>query len=136
VPRAVLDPNVLISALLAPSGTCAQLLVELSAGAFEIVMSPLLLEELRDALGRQRFRRYLTEAEADAYVGQLQSVSIFVEDPELTDHPVSDDPDDEYLIALAYSAGAAALVSGDPHLTQLRGVIPVLTPREFLGALS
>jgi putative PIN family toxin of toxin-antitoxin system len=135
VPRAVLDPNVLVSALLAPRGTSAQLLVELGAGAFEIVTSPLLIDELRRTLGREKFRRYLTEAEADAYVEQLRSISIFVDDPEPPEAPLCSDPDDEYIITLAQAAGAAALVSGDTHLTELRGVIPVFTPREFLGAL-
>jgi putative PIN family toxin of toxin-antitoxin system len=135
VPRAVLDPNVLVSALLAPRGASAQLLVELSAGAFEIVTSPLLIDELRRTLGREKFRRYLTEAEAHAYVEGLQSVSIFVHDPEPPEARLCSDPDDEYLITLAQSARAAALVSGDAHLTELRGVIPVFTPRAFLDAL-
>jgi uncharacterized protein len=134
VPRAVLDPNVLVSALLTPDGASAQLLLELGAGAFEIVTSPLLLGELRDAPRREKFRRYLTESEGDAYVHQVQLASVVVEDPEPAHEPLCDDPDDEYLIALARAAGAP-IVSGDRHLTELRGVIPVFTPREFLDSL-
>ena len=68
VPRAVLDTNVLVSALISPGGPSAALLLELRAGAFELVVSPALLAELREVLGREKFRRYVTEAEAIAYV--------------------------------------------------------------------
>jgi putative PIN family toxin of toxin-antitoxin system len=135
VPRAVLDPNVLVSALLSPAGTSAQLLLELRAGAYEIVTSPLLLTEVRDALRREKFRSYVTENEAEAYVELLRRESIVADDPEPSGEQMSEDPDDEYLIALARSAQAFALVSGDRHLTRLRGVIPVFAPREFLDSL-
>jgi uncharacterized protein len=135
VPRAVLDPSVLISALLSPAGASAQLLLTLRAGTFELVTSPLLLTELRDVLRRQKFRRYVSESEADAYVEHLRPESIVMNDPEPSGRSLSEDPGDEYLIALARSAHVAALVSGDPHLTRLRGTIPVFTPREFLDSL-
>jgi predicted nucleic acid-binding protein len=44
-------------------------------------------------------------------------------------------PDHDYLIALVYSL-SAALVSGDGHLLELAGAIPVFTPSEFLAAQS
>ena len=68
MPRVVLDTNVLVSALITPAGASARLLVELRAGAFEVVLSPLLLAELREVLGRDKFRRYVSAAEADAFV--------------------------------------------------------------------
>jgi predicted nucleic acid-binding protein len=49
---------------------------------------------------------------------------------------LSADPDDEYLIDLARAAGADALVSGDAHLLDLRGVVPVMTPAQFLASLA
>lgn len=111
MPRAVLDPNVLVSALIRPAGASAQLLVELRAGAFELVTSPLLLAEVNDVLGREKFRRYATEAEVDAYVDLLRRESILLEDPEPSPEPLGEDPDDEYLIALARVARVEALVS-------------------------
>jgi predicted nucleic acid-binding protein len=50
--------------------------------------------------------------------------------------PPGDDPEDEYLIALARAAHADALVSGDPHLLRLREIIPAITARQFLEALG
>jgi predicted nucleic acid-binding protein len=58
-----------------------------------------------------------------------------VADPD-SDPPVrSRDPDDDYLIALS-SAHRAALVSGDKHLLNLEGEIPVFSPRAFLDLLA
>ena len=136
VARVVLDPNVLISALLSPSGASARLLVELHAGAFEVVTSPLLLKELANVLRREKFRRYVTEEEAEAFVALIQRESIVLHDPEPPTARLSEDPGDEYLIALAGAARVEALVSGDPHLLRLRGSIPVKSPREFLTSLE
>ena len=136
MPRAVLDPNVLVSALISPTGPSARLLLELRAGGFELVISPQLLTELDDVLHREKFRRYATEDEVDAYLDVLRRESILVEDPDPAPEPIGDDPEDEYLIALARAARVDALVSGDPHLTRLRERIPVLTPREFLNTLE
>jgi putative PIN family toxin of toxin-antitoxin system len=136
VPRAVLDPNVLVSALISPAGASAQLLVELRAGAFELVASPLLLTELNEVLRRARFRHYVSEAEVEAYIDLLRSESVLLDDPERSPEPLGVDPDDEYLIALARTARVDALVSGDPHLVSLRHAAAVLTPREFLESLE
>jgi uncharacterized protein len=136
VPRAVLDPNVLVSALISPKGASARLLLELRAGAFELVLSPHLLAELDEVLHREKFRRYATEDEVDAYVQVPRGESILLEDPDPAPEPLADDPEDEYLIALARAARVDALVSGDPHLIRLRERIPVLTPREFLNTLE
>lgn len=136
MPRAVLDPNVLVSALISPAGASAQLLIELRAGAFELIASPLLLAELDDVLGRQTFRRYATEAEVEGYIEVLRHECILIDDPEPPNEPLGEDPGDEYLITLARAARVDALVSGDRHLIQLRTKIPVLTPREFLESLG
>ena len=44
--RVVLDPNILISAMLSPSGAPARLLARWLAGDFELIASPQLLAEL------------------------------------------------------------------------------------------
>jgi putative PIN family toxin of toxin-antitoxin system len=136
VPRAVLDPNVLVSALISPGAPSARLLLELRAGAFELVTSPRLLEELDEVLHREKFRRYATELEVDAYVEMIRAESTIVADPDVPLEPSSEDPDDDYLIELARATRSAALVSGDSHLLRLRGRIPVLGPREFLARVQ
>ena len=136
MPRAVLDPNVLVSALISPAGAAALLLVELRAGAFELVTSPLLLTELKEVLRREKFRRYASQAEVEAYVELLCRESQTHDDPEPSSEPLGVDRDDEYLVSLARAARVDALVTGDPHLLNLRGALPVFTPREFLESLD
>ena len=135
VPRAVLDTNVLVSALISPGGGSARLLLELRSGAFELIASPLLLAELRDVLRREKFRRYVSEAEADAYVELIRTEGVVRADPAPSPEPLSADPDDEFLVDLARDAQADALVTGDAHLLALRAIIPAMTPGEFLGML-
>jgi putative PIN family toxin of toxin-antitoxin system len=136
VPRAVLDTNVLVSALISPGGSSAQLLLELRAGAFELVVSPLLLAELREVLRRDKLRRYVAGDEADAYVELIRREGQVLDDPSPGGAPLSADPDDEFLVDLARMANVDVLVSGDSHLLELRDRLPVMTPAEFLASLA
>ncbi len=136
MPRAVLDTNVLVSALISPGGTSAALLLELRAGAFELVASPLLIEELTDVLARPKLRAYVSPAEAAAYVELVRQEAMVVDDPPPSGLALTADPDDEFLVDLARSAAADAIVSGDAQLLNLRGSLPVMSPAEFLAALA
>jgi len=133
VARAVLDPGVLVSALITPTGTPAKLLIASRGGSFELIVSPLLLEELGLVLRRKKFRRYVDLGVVDRYVELLRRDAGMAADPAEPPPIRCADPDDDYLIALAHSC-TAALVSGDRHLLDLAGEIPVFTPSEFLAA--
>ena len=133
--RAVLDANVLISATLSPRGTPARLLLAWQAGAFELVVSPLLLAELRRALAYPKLAKLVAPADADAFVAWLGRAAQLAADPPDPPPVRSADSGDDYLIALA-AAERAVLVSGDGHLTALAGRIPVRTPAEFLAELE
>jgi putative PIN family toxin of toxin-antitoxin system len=135
VPRAVLDTNVLVSALISPGGPSASLVLELRAGAYELIASPALLAELREVLGRETFRRYVTESEATAYVDLIRHEATILDDPTPSHQALGADPDDEFLVDLARAAAADALVSGDAHLLVLRDRLPIMTPYEFLATL-
>lgn len=136
MPRVVLDPNVLISGLIAPGGTTARILVALREGAFELIASPTLIDEVDTVLKRDKFRRYVSASEAATFIASIRGSCTLMDDPPPSDRALSEDPRDEYLIALARAARADAIVSGDPHLIRLRGRIPVQTPREFVDSLS
>lgn len=131
--RAVLDPGVLVSALITPTGTPAKLLSASHSGTFELVVSPLLREELNLVLLREKFRRYVDLDAIEQYVELLGRDAAMAADPAEPPPIRCADPDDDYLIALAHSR-SAALVSGDGHLLELAGEIPVFTPSEFLSA--
>lgn len=133
--RAVLDPNVVISGLLSASGAPATLLSAWREGRFEVIVSPLLLAELGRALAYPKLRRHISAQEADAAVRWLAHGATNVDDPSAGPPLRSADPGDDYLIALA-AVEKAALVSGDKHLLELRGRLPVYAPREFLELLA
>ena len=133
--RALLDVNVLISGLLARSGAPAHLLTKWLEGEFELVATERLLAELETTLARPKLREHVDEAEASGFVELLRGLAEMVDDPDAEPHVTSRDPKDDYLIAAA-AAARATLVSGDAHLLELEGSIPVLTPRAFLDSLS
>jgi putative PIN family toxin of toxin-antitoxin system len=132
--KAVLDPNVLISALLAPGGAPAQLLSRWFAGQFELVVSERVLTELERALAYPKLRKRVDAAQAAGIVTLLRHSVLVREDP-AEGPPRSRDPRDDYLLALA-EAERAILVSGDRHLLELSDRFPVRTPRAFLDALD
>ena len=133
--RAVLDVNVLIAAAISPRGAPARLLLAWQSGAFELLVSPLLLTGLRRALAYPRVARLVPAADASAYVSWLIGAAIVVADPPGPPSIRSADPADDYLIALA-AAERAVLVSGDRHLIELAPAIPVRTPAAFLAELT
>ena len=133
--RAVLDANVLISAILSPRGSPARLLLAWQAGAFELVASPALLAELARALGYPKLARLIPPADADAFVAWIGRSAILAADPEAAPALRPADPNDDYLLALA-TAERAVLVSGDGHLTVLADRLPIRTPAEFLASFD
>jgi putative PIN family toxin of toxin-antitoxin system len=130
VRRAVLDPGVLVSALISPKGAPARLLEQARKGELELIASPLLLAELEGVLEREKFRRCVALDAARAFVDLLRREASVVPDPEEAPPLRSADPDDDYLIALA-SSKRAQLVSGDAHLLDLADAAPISSPAEF-----
>jgi putative PIN family toxin of toxin-antitoxin system len=136
VRRVVLDANVYVSALLAPTGSPAQILENWAAGRFDVIVSPLLLAELERVLGRQKFRRSIPVVQVDALLSALAEEGVAAVDHE-AQPGATPDPGDDYLVGLARAADADCIVSGDSHLTELSDPRPpVLTPREFLNSLG
>ena len=131
--RAVLDPNVLISALLSPSGSPAALVRRWLAGEFELVISEKLTAELRRALGYPKLRSRISAEDEAELIELLSRTATTVEDP-ATSPRRSRDPGDDYLLALA-EAASAILVTGDQDLLDLTG-LPILSPTGFLEKLG
>lgn len=134
--RVVLDPGVLVSAVLTSTGPPAQILDRWRDGEFDLVISPKLLDELEDVLLRPKFREVASGDEVRAYVEALAGGGVLMRDPARIP-PVTADPGDDYLVALAIGARADLIVSGDKDLTDLVDPpVPVLTPRELLERLE
>jgi putative toxin-antitoxin system toxin component, PIN family len=129
--RAVVDVNVLISALLSSSGAPAAVLRAWLDGHFELIVSPLLLEELERALAYPKLRRRIPVGEAKSFVDWLRQTATADQDPSTKPPLRSADPGDDYLIALAASK-SALIISGDGHLLELAPGMPVYSPAEFM----
>ena len=132
--RAVLDPNVMISAALSGTGAPARVMDAWSRGAFELIVSEQLLAELERALAYPKLLKHIPVESAAALMELLRNEAEFRTDPPGPPPIGSEDPGDDYLIALSAAEGAA-LVSGDQHLLALASQLPVLTPRQFLDHL-
>jgi putative PIN family toxin of toxin-antitoxin system len=134
--RIVLDPGVLISALISGSGSPARLVLRWQEGLFDLVVSPMLLNELAGALRREKFRSYVTQTEALRFVVWLRHSAELVEDPP-AERGLTPDPGDDYLVTLSRAASADFIVSGDRHLAGIRRPRPpVLSPKQLLDRLS
>jgi uncharacterized protein len=134
--RAVIDPGVLIAGLITPGGLPSDIIRAWKQGAFELIVSPHLLDELIQTLLRPKFRRWAAENDVVAFVEVLRLAAMVADDPADVE-PVSRDPNDDYLIALAQDAGAHVLVSSDRDLTSIEGnEPPIVTPRRFLTSMD
>jgi putative PIN family toxin of toxin-antitoxin system len=133
--RAVLDANVIVSAVLSRSGTPAKVLRAWLEGAYELVVSPSLLRELERVLDYPKMTDRITPREAEELLDLLRRQAESVDDPEGLPVITSPDPDDDYLIALAETT-RAVIVSGDAHLLSVAEQIPVFTPAAFLALLT
>lgn len=134
--RLVVDPGVLVSALISPLGPPAQLWQAVRAGRVQLIVSPRLLAELAGVLEREKFRSYVSPQEARQFVSEVADLADAHADPEVAPKATRD-PDDDYLVALARAAGTEGIVSGDADLTGEGDLDPpVLTPRQVLDRLS
>ena len=107
----------------------------MQAGAFDLVVSPALLAELRRALGYPKLERLVPPADADAFVAWIGRSALLAADPDGEPPVHAVDSADDYLITLA-AAERAVLVSGAAHLTILADRFPVRTPAAFPASLE
>jgi putative PIN family toxin of toxin-antitoxin system len=133
--RAVVDFNVLISAVLSSRGASAELLRTFRGGEFELIISELLLAELKRALAYPMLRKHIPAEEAAAFISWVRGSETIAEDPTGSPPVRSPDPDDDYLLSLAIGR-RAFLVTGDQHLLGLSDELPIYRPADFLRKLG
>jgi uncharacterized protein len=132
--RAVLDPNILISALLSPTGAPARTLLAWRDGRFELIVSPKLLDEFERALAYPKLRKRVAADQAASALAWIAGAATMAQDA--PNPPArTTDPDDDYLVALAEQE-RAALVSGDMHILDLQGQLPIFSAADFLDWLQ
>jgi uncharacterized protein len=115
--RAILDANILLSALLSPLGAPAKILEAWERKLFTLIACEELVTELRDVAARPFFRVRLRAGVAEVLAISIQNLSVFCED--LPSGIAAPDPKDSYLLALAEAGLAEYLVTGDRELLAL-----------------
>jgi putative PIN family toxin of toxin-antitoxin system len=133
--RAVLDANVLVSALISRVGAPARLVELWLEGEVELVVCKTLLDEVQRTLNQPRISSRVASEDAVRFVRLLQELGEVVADPEGAPPVHSDDPGDDYLLALA-ARERTPLVSGDAHVLALSDRLPISSPRAFLEQLE
>lgn len=133
--QVVVDADCLIAGTLADQGAAAQLLDLWQDGQFEIIACPKLVAEVTQALLDPRIsRRYsITPEEVEELTVRLREDAWFRADPQEPPRVVPNDPNDDYLVALALRNDADALITRDKHFDAV--AVPglrILTPRAFL----
>ena len=135
--RAVLDTNVILSALLF-GGRLEGLHRAWRAGRLRLVLSRETTDELLRVMAYPRFR--LTHAEITfLFDTELLPFADVVELPApKSDEHWSRDSEDDKFIRCAQAGKVVRLITGDDDLLSLKvvGKVAILSPAEFLGALG
>jgi putative PIN family toxin of toxin-antitoxin system len=136
---AVLDTNVVISALLSSTGAPAAIMEHWKATSLDVATSPALLKELERALGYDRVRARLrySESELRVFLRDYRASAINAR-PDFTLEVVEADPSDNRVLECAVAAEAAYIVTGDSHLLDLERYqgVAILDPAAFLVLLA
>lgn len=137
--RAVLDANVYVSAFVRPEGPPGQIVERfLKDGAFEIVLSPEIVEEVLRALAYPKVRKHArTNVDPELWFEDIVVLAKLISG-ELELSEVSEDRDDDKYIAAAIEGRAAFVVTGDRDLLALEEHegIRIMNPRAFLDLLG
>jgi uncharacterized protein len=123
--RLVLDTNTAISGLLW-GGPPSQLIDAAQDRQIELISSLALLAELDDVITRRKFITQLAKRDftcSDIALGYRALVSIVI--PAAITPTVLRDPSDDRVLATAVAGQADFIVSGDPHLLDLKHFINI-----------
>jgi predicted nucleic acid-binding protein len=115
----VVDADVLIAGVLTSEGASSRLIDAWQAGDFDLVVCPRLVYEVRKALLSPRLsQRYeISESDAEGFARRLAEEGLMKQDPKNPPRVVPDDPNDDYLVALAKTPGI--LVTRDRHFEKV-----------------
>ena len=132
--RAVVDTNVLLSALLWRD-TPHSLIEQVRAGTLTLISSPSLLSELVEVMNRPKFQPLLVRSDTDPerVRSELRRLADIIDPPPLP-AAVSRDLSDDAVLALAVASQADLIITGDADLLELGSYagIPIINPAEAI----
>ncbi len=132
--RAVLDTNILVSALLSPSGPPARLfLMSMTDPEFELAVSGDIFAEYEDVIRRPRLRR--SEMEISGTLQTIRARARWVKPTERV--RACSDPSDDIFLECAQAANAQYLVTGNTKdFPNVWGRVQIVTARALLDRLT
>lgn len=136
--RVVADVNTYVSAVISPQGPTGQILEAAQQGYISLIVNEALCDELEEVLARNKFRRWITEDQAEDYVAAIKLMAEWAPDRPVDQLPqVCSDPDDNYLIALCEDSAALILVSGDTAVQKVQHPdITIYTASQMVKAIE
>lgn len=136
--KAVLDSNVIVSALLVNRGKPAQIIGHARSGSFQCLLSQEILAEVRRIVHRKHIQKKydVPEEKIEALLSVMQEISAWVTIQNV-ENVITNDPPDNLVLACAVEGGADYLVSGNLHFVNLKQYrnVKMVTPSEFLEIL-
>jgi len=131
--KVLLDTNILISAL-GWNGKSRQIFQKCVNSELELITSPEQIIELRKVMDYPKFA--FTEEQKDTFISIILEIATMVE---ITGKVkiIKDDPDDDAILETAIIGKVDYIISGDPHLLELREYagIKIVTASIFLEIL-
>jgi len=109
--RVILDTNILVAALISPTGPPAAILQAFLNERFTLVTCEPQFEEFKRVTRDPALRKRVKPAEAGTLVNELRVLALIPKGLPKVER--SSDPHDDFLLALAEAASADYLVTGD-----------------------
>jgi uncharacterized protein len=135
VTRAVVDTNVFVSALIAPTGNEALIVLAIRQGWVKPYFSAEILEEYAEVLARPKFS--FPADEIDALIALVRDRGEQVSAAGAVRGARSPDPDDDVFLACARAADVEFIITGNKRdFPAPGGGIEVVNAGELLGRIA
>jgi|ERR1700684_1633194 putative PIN family toxin of toxin-antitoxin system len=131
--RAVIDTNILVSALLQPAGLPAQVFVLALSGSIQLCVSGEVYAEYEEVISRPRFQR--DEETIAATLRAIREQAFWVKPTETV--RACSDPDDNIFLECAQAAQADYIVTGNlRHFPEAWESTRIVPPRRLLEVIQ
>lgn len=137
--RVLPDVQALVQGFISRKGAAGTLLASWERSETDLITCKEILDEFQTVLARPHIRKrfpHVSDNSVETFSAALKGSTVFMIPDEIP-RAVSDDPDDDIVLACAVAGNADYIVTRDHHLLELgmhRG-IPIVTPEAFAAIL-
>ncbi len=140
--RIILDTNVMVSAILSPRSTSAQIIRLVLDGVVNLIISHDILDETLRVIRYPKLVKLMKKngvalKEVEYVIDRLSAIAV-VTPGKLTLDVIQDDPSDNKILACAVEGEVDFIISGDHHLIELKEFqgIPIVNPATFVAIIK